>query len=213
MSRIDASVYLVTDTVLCGGPAGVVDTVRRAVTGGVSAVQIRDPLASTRDLAALATAVLDALRETGIPVIVNDRVDVALAVGAHGVHVGQRDLHPLAARRLIGPAAHLGLSVSTEAELRDALMLPDGTVDLLGVGPIRDTPSKTDAAPAIGFDALAAMCAAGSVPCVAIGGVKAADIPELRRAGAVGLAVISAICGQADPAAAAATLRRGWDAP
>ena len=212
MSRIDASVYLVTDTALCGGAAGVVDTVRRAVAGGVSAVQIRDPLATTRELADLATAVLDALRGSGIPLVVNDRVDVALAVGADGVHVGQRDLDPLSARRLIGPTAHLGLSISTVQELDDALALPPGTVDLFGVGPIRDTPSKTDAAPAVGFDRLAALCAVSSVPVVAIGGVKAADIPALRNAGAVGLAVISAICGQADPRAAAADLRRGWDA-
>ena len=212
MSEIDASVYLVTDTALCGGPAGVVDTVRQAVAGGVSAVQVRDPLATTRELAALATAVLDALRGSGVPIIVNDRVDVALAVGADGVHVGQRDLHPLAARRLIGPGVHLGLSISTLEELHEALALPTGTVDLLGVGPIRHTPSKTDAAPPLGFDGLAAICAGSSVPSVAIGGVKAADIPALRRAGAVGLAVISAICGQADPRAAAADLRHVWDA-
>lgn len=207
---IDASVYLVTDTALCGGPAGVLDTVRRAVLGGVTAVQIRDPLATTRELAALAAAVLDGLRGTGVPMIVNDRVDVALAVGADGVHVGQRDLPAVDARRLIGPSVHLGLSVSTDEELRDALALPPGTVDLLGVGPIRDTPSKTDTAPALGFDGLAAMCVASSIPCVAIGGLKSGDLCELQVAGAAGLAVISAICGQADPRGAAAALSHGW---
>lgn len=211
MRQLDFRVYLVTDTAQCGGPAGVLDTVRRAAAGGVTAVQVRDPAATTRELAALCTAVLDVLRGTGIPMIVNDRVDVALAVGADGVHVGQQDLDPVAARRLIGPGLHLGLSVSAPAEHVAALALPAGTVDLLGVGPVRDTPSKTDAAPALGFGGLAQVCAAGSLPCVAIGGLRTADAVTVKNAGAVGMAVISAICGQPDPAAAAAELLTAWD--
>ncbi len=210
MRRIDPSVYLVTDTALCRGPAGVVETVRQAVLGGVTAVQVRDPPATTRELAALAAAVLEALRGTGIPLIVNDRVDVALAVGADGVHVGQDDLDPVAARRLIGPELHLGLSVSSDAELAEALGLPPGTVDLLGVGPIRDTPSKTDASPALGFDGLARICAASPLPCVAIGGLGVGDVVDLMASGAVGVAVISAICGRADPRAAARDLATAW---
>jgi thiamine-phosphate pyrophosphorylase len=206
----DFSVYLVTDTAQCGGPAGVVDTVRRAVAGGITAVQVRDPTATTRELAALATAVREVLRGTGIPLIVNDRVDVALAVGADGVHVGQQDLDPVAARRLIGPGLHLGLSVSDPAEHVAALALPAGTVDLLGVGPVRDTPSKTDAAAALGFGGLAAVCAAGPFPCVAIGGLRTADAAMVKNSGAVGMAVISAICGQPDPSAAAAGLLAAW---
>jgi thiamine-phosphate diphosphorylase len=208
--QLDFSVYLVTDTVQCGGPNGVVDTVRRAVAGGATAVQVRDPAASTRELAALAAAVREVLQGTGVPLIVNDRVDVALAVGADGVHVGQQDLDPVAARRLIGPGLHLGLSVSDSSQHRAALALPAGTVDLLGVGPVRDTPSKTDAAPALGFGGLAAICAAGPLPCVAIGGLRTADAAAVRDCGAVGMAVISAICGQPDPAAAAAELLAAW---
>jgi thiamine-phosphate diphosphorylase len=207
---LDFSVYLVTDTAQCGGPAGVVDTVRAAAAGGVTAVQVRDPAATTRELAALAGAVRDVLRGSGIPVIVNDRVDVALAVGADGVHVGQQDLDPVSARRLLGPGMHLGLSVSDPSQHAAAMALPPGTVDLLGVGPIRDTPSKTDAAPALGFDGLAALCAAGTLPCVAIGGLRTADAARVKAGGAVGMAVISAICGQPDPAAAAAELLAAW---
>lgn len=210
MIAVDPSVYLVTDTSLCGGPGAVVDTVRQAVAGGVTAVQVRDPSASTRDLAALAAAVREALDGTDIAVIVNDRVDVAVAVGADGVHVGQRDLHPAAARRLIGPDRHLGLSISAPQELAAALLLPAGTVDLLGVGPIRDTASKTDAAVALGFDGLAQLCAASSLPCIAIGGLGVDDVPALKAAGVVGIAVISAICGQPDPAAAARRLATAW---
>ena len=210
MRAADFRVYLVTDTALCGGPEGVVATVRRAVAGGVTAVQVRDPRSTTRDLVALATAVRDALAGSGVPMIVNDRVDVAVAVGADGAHVGQRDLDPVAARSLLGADLHLGLSISTEAELVSALGLPVGTVDLLGVGPVRDTPSKTDASPALGFDGLARICRASTVPCVAIGGLRAGDAGALRSAGAQGMAVISAICGQRDPAAAAAGFVTEW---
>jgi thiamine-phosphate pyrophosphorylase len=208
--QFDFSVYLVTDTAQCGGPAGVVDTVRRAVVGGVTAVQVRDPTATTREFAALAAAQHLHQRGSGIPLIVNDRVDVALAVGADGVHVGQQDLDPVAARRLIGPGRHLGLSVSVPTQHVAALALPAGTVDLLGVGPVRDTPSKTDAAPALGFGGLAAVCSAGPLPCVAIGGLRTADAAMVKDSGAVGMAVISAICGQPDPAAAAAGLLAAW---
>ncbi len=210
MSGIDASLYLLTDTLLCGGPTEVVRTVRLAVAGGVTAVQVRDPLATTRELASLSAAVLEALRGSGVPVIVNDRVDVALAVGADGVHVGQRDLDPVAARRLLGPHRHVGLSISTAEELSEALTLPPGTVDLLGVGPIRNTPSKTDAAPALGFDGLARICASTTTPCVAIGGLGPADVAALRAAGAAGMAVISAICGRPDPQSAARELITAW---
>ena len=212
MRAIDPAVYLVTDTAMCAGAEGVVRTVRSAVSGGVTAVQVRDPGATTRQLTTLARAVADALHGTGIPLVVNDRVDVALAVGADGVHVGQTDLEPVAARRLIGPRMHLGLSVSNPDELAAALELPAGTVDLLGVGPIRDTSSKTDAAPALGFVGLARICAASSIACVAIGGLGAEDVPAVKTSGAIGLAVISAICGQPDPVAAARRLSVAWRA-
>lgn len=210
MSEFDFSVYLVTDTRLCGGPAGVLDTVRRAVAGGVSAVQVRDPLATTRELVELATGLLEVLRGSGVPLIVNDRADVALAVGADGLHVGQSDLDPVAARRLVGPSLHLGLSISTPAELLAAAALPAGTVDLLGVGPIRATPSKTDASPALGWPGLRQICRDSAMPCVAIGGLGMDDIGALKQAGVVGLAVISAICGRPDPEKSARELASAW---
>jgi thiamine-phosphate pyrophosphorylase len=210
LTHFDFSVYLVTDTRLCGGPAGVLDTVRRAVAGGVTAVQVRDPLASTRELVELSRAVLGVLRGSGVPLIVNDRADVALAVGADGLHVGQRDLDPVSARRLIGPTMHLGLSVSTPGDLTAASDLPVGTLDLLGVGPIRDTPSKVDASSAMGFDGLARICRDSPLPCVGIGGLQLEDVTALKSAGAVGMAVISAICGRPDPEAATRELVSAW---
>jgi thiamine-phosphate pyrophosphorylase len=209
---LDPTVYLVTDTALCGGPGGLEETVRAAVVGGVTAVQLRDPSASTRELAALGRVLVGLLRPLGVPLVVDDRVDVALAVDADGAHVGQRDLDPLAARRLLGPDRHLGLSVSTPQEARAAAALPPGTVDLLGVGPVHPTTSKADARPAIGLDGLAAVVTAASLPCVAIGGLRAEDVPALAAAGAAGAAVVSAVCGTADPRAAAARLAAAWDA-
>ncbi|PZR55379.1 thiamine phosphate synthase [Xylanimonas oleitrophica] len=212
-ARLDPTVYLVTDTRLCGGPAGVVETVRGAVSGGVTAVQLRDPGASTRELVALGEALLALLRPVGVPLVVDDRVDVALALGADGAHVGQSDLDPVAARRLLGPGRHLGLSVSTPDEARAAVALPPGTVDLLGVGPVNPTTSKADARPAVGADGLARVvhaASAGRLPCVAIGGLRTQDVPALHAAGAAGSAVVSAVCGTPDPEAATRSLVRAW---
>ena len=181
-----------------------------AVEGGATAVQLRDPLATTRDLVTLGRALRAVLDPVGVPLIINDRADVALVVGAAGVHVGRWDLDPLDARAVLGPRAHVGLSISSWTELTAALAFPAGTVDLLGVGPVRDTLSKPDAAPALGWPGLAEVCAASPLPCVAIGGIGAVDVPLVVGAGAAGLAVISAICGRPDPRRAAADLAAAW---
>lgn len=204
--------YLVTDSRLCGGPAGVLQTVRAAVAGGVSSVQLRDPQATTRELMHLGGALKRVLDGSGVPLIINDRIDIALALDAEGAHIGQRDLDARSARRLLGPGRHLGLSVSSLGELDDALALPVGTIDLLGVGPIRTTARKPDASAPIGIDGLAEICRGADVPCVAIGGLALADAHAVRGAGASGMAVISAICGTADPEQAARDLRAAWEA-
>lgn len=211
MSRtLDPAVYLVTDTALCGGPDGVARTVATAARHGVTAVQLRDPGATTRELAGLAGRLLAELAGTGVPLVVDDRLDVALAVGAAGVHLGQRDLDPVSARRIAGPGLHIGFSVSTAREALEALALPAGTVDLLGVGPVLATATKPDAAPPTGWAELAAICSLSQLPCVAIGGLGAAHAQDVRRAGAAGLAVVSAVCGRPDVAAAAAGLAAAW---
>lgn len=210
-TSVGAGIYLVTDTGLCGGRDGVAATAAAAAATGVRTVQLRDPSATTRELVALGRALRTVLDPLGVPLIVNDRADVALVIGAAGVHVGQRDLDPRDARALLGPTAHVGLSISSERELVDALALPAGTVDLLGVGPIFDTASKTDAAPAMGWTGLAAVCSASPLPAVAIGGIGVAELPAVAAAGAVGAAVISAICGRPDPHASARELVAAWD--
>lgn len=200
MSRsFDLSVYLVTDTELAG-PRGVVETVRQAMAGGVTLVQLRDPHAGTRNLVETAAALLEVLRPLDVPLIINDRVDVALAVGAEGVHVGQSDMPTDKVRALIGPDRILGLSTSTFAQMEGDDL---GPVDYLGIGPVFATPTKTNASTPIGFDGLAAMVAKSSLPVVAIGGLKPEHVEPTLAAGADGLAIVSAIMAAEDPARAA----------
>lgn len=212
--HLDLSLYLVTDTALCGR-FGVAPTVSAAVTAGVTVVQLRDPHACDDELVRLGREVATGLEGTGIPLVVNDRVHLVEAIGAHGAHVGQGDLDVAEARRRLGPQAILGLSVQTvahvEAALGLGLGLDAGIVDYLGVGPVWSQATKPDAAAPAGVAVLRAVVAASPWPCVAIGGVDARRAAQARRAGAAGVAVVSAICGRPDVVAATRTLRQAWD--
>ena len=208
----DLSLYLVTDSRRCGG-RDVPDVVAAAVAGGVTAVQVRDKDASRRELLALVRAVQAAVAGTGVPVVVNDAVDVALLAGADGVHVGQDDLPPEEIRALLGPDVLLGLSVSSVAQARAAERLPAGTVDHLGVGPVWRTATKPDAAEPLGLDGLRQVVAASTLPCVAIGGIDAHNAAAVRATGVAGLCVVSAVCAAPDPAAAARSLLPGAGRP
>lgn len=208
----DLSTYVVTDTALCG-VRGVPAVVAAAVRGGATCLQVRDKTAGTRDLLALVEAVVAVAGD--VPVLVNDRLDVALAARARGVavaglHLGQSDLPAPVARRLLWPGALLGLSVGTVAQLHEVLDWPDGTVDHLGVGPVRATPTKPDHDRAIGLGGAAAVAAAAPLPCVAIGGLDAGLAGPLRRAGLAGAAYVSAVCAAADPEAATRELAQAW---
>ncbi|WP_145107330.1 thiamine phosphate synthase [Cereibacter sediminicola] len=178
-----------------------------AVRGGATLVQLRDKHRSDAELVPLARRLVAALEPFGVPLIVNDRVEVVLAAGAAGLHVGQGDLGIEEARRRIGPDRLLGLSVEAPGHLQ---ALPLGIVDYVGVGPVRATASKPDHAPPIGFDGLARLVAAAPVPAVAIGGLGAGDARAVKAAGADGLAVVSAIGSAADPEAAARALAEEW---
>lgn len=204
--KLDLSTYLVTDASLCG-ERGVEAVVRQAIAGGVSLVQLRDPVAKTGELVQQARALLALLRPARIPLIINDRVDVALAVSADGVHVGQRDMAVADVRALVGPAMIVGLSISSLEELeRSTAAL--STVDYLGVGPIFATQTKPDAAPPMGVAGLAEIVARTHLPVVAIGGVKRENAAETIRAGAHGVAVVSDICCASDPTLATQQLAR-----
>ena len=204
MGRIDYSLYLVTDRALARGRP-LADVVRAAVAGGVTCVQLREKDASAREFAAAARELLALLRPLGVPLIVNDRIDVALAAGADGVHVGQQDLSVADARRLGPPGWIVGVSAESVA---DAARAERDGADYVGASPVFATPTKADHAPPLGLAGLRALRAATKLPLVAIGGLHAGNARETIRAGADGLAVVSAIVAADDPRAAAAELRR-----
>ncbi len=202
--HFDLNLYLVTDA-----PEkcrfGMLETVERAIAGGVTIVQYRSTNPDAGTCWAEAKPLADFLRSRGITFIVNNRVDLALALDADGVHIGQRDLPVPQTRRLIGPEKILGLSVSNRAQL-DAV--DPALVDYLGIGPVFPTISKSDAAPETGIENLAKLAALSPLPVVAIGGLNVERSRAVRATGTVaGIAVVSAICGAEDPEAAARELR------
>lgn len=163
-------------------------------------VQLRDKKASTEELIQTGQALKAVLAGTGVPLIVNDNLEAALAIGAAGVHIGQEDLPVAQARTLIGEQMILGLSIenTTAAQAVDARL-----VDYLGIGPVFATATKPDHKRPIGLTGLQELIALSTLPAVAIGGLKAEHVAAVIQAGAQGLAVVSAICGQANPALAA----------
>ncbi|WP_156253386.1 thiamine phosphate synthase [Pseudactinotalea terrae] len=207
---VDLSLYVVTDTGLCG-QRGVPATVAAAVAGGATMVQLRDPGATDADFVALGLAVREMLVGTGVPLIVDDRIHLVEAIGADGVHVGQRDMPPSQARQLLGQDAIVGLSVSTIEQVSAARGLGDGVLDYLGAGPVWPTGTKPDHGAPIGPDGAAAVAAASAWPVVAIGGVTTERAGALRQTGVAGVAVVSAVCAAEDSAVAAASLRAAWD--
>ena len=203
MNAIDLSLYLVLDPDLCGGPAGMVHTAIQAAKNGATVVQLRAPNWKKRQWLTTAFELKAALAPYGVPLIINDHIDVALAVDAEGVHVGQGDLPALETRRLIGPDKILGLSVGSAEEMAT---VPAAGVDYLGIGPVYPTGTKADAGEATGVALFAELVAATALPVVAIGGIHRDNCSPLFEAGTDGVAVVSAICGRDDPARATATL-------
>lgn len=200
--------YLVTDQTSLRSRS-LIDVVQAAVQGGVTCVQLREKQASTQDFFALATSLMALLAPKGIPLIVNDRVDIALACGAQGLHLGQSDLPVASARKLLPPHVFIGWSVETPADVAKAGQLP---VDYLGVSPVFATPTKTDTQTPWGLSGLRDIRPHTTLPLVAIGGIHAGNASEVLAAGADSLAVVTAICSAADPVSAAATLRSLCDA-
>jgi thiamine-phosphate pyrophosphorylase len=195
----DLSVYLVLDPDLCRD-IGMIETTRLAVAGGVTIVQLRDKQADTAKMIETGRALKAVLAGTGVPLIINDDVEAAIAIHAEGLHVGQSDMVAVMARQRVGHGMILGLSVETEELAR---RVDPSIVDYVGIGPVFATSTKPDHKQPIGFDGLARIAAMAPVPAVAIGGVKAEHAGPALGAGAKGIAVVSAICGQPDPEAAA----------
>ena len=195
--------YLVTDRELSCGRS-LEEVVTEAVAGGVTIVQLREKDASTGEFVALASRLLQTLRPLGIPLIINDRVDVALAVDADGVHIGQSDMPYEDARRLLGPDKIIGLSVESFEDIEKANALD---VDYIGISPVYGTPTKTDTAEPFGLEGLRKAVSMSVHPTVAIGGMNAGTIPDVMAAGTDGVAVVSAICSAEDIRGASSQLK------
>ncbi|MHA2709608.1 thiamine phosphate synthase [Vibrio owensii] len=189
--------YLVTDDKQ--DLATLKRVVRKAVEGGVTMVQVREKHGDVRAFIERAQAVKDILKDTDVPLLINDRVDVALAVDADGVHLGQSDMPANIARELIGPNKILGLSIENEEQLAEADSLP---IDYIGLSAIFATPTKTNTKKHWGIDGLKMALETTSLPIVAIGGINESNIPQLSATGVHGLALVSAICHAEDPKAA-----------
>lgn len=199
----DWSLYLVTHRSLTAGRS-LEDIVYQAVQGGVSVVQLREKDCSTRDFICLAQSLKALLGPLGVPLLINDRVDVALAAGADGVHLGQSDMPCALARKLLGPEALIGLSLESEDQVEEANSLD---LNYVAVSPVFATPTKTNTAPALGLSGLRRMVESSLHPVVGIGGMNLHTVRSVMEAGAAGVAVVSAIVAAPDPCAAARQLR------
>lgn len=201
--------YVVLDRDLARG-RDLVDLARAAVAGGAGTIQVRGKDWTGRELFCMTRRLKQVTAALGALLVVNDRVDVALAAGADGVHLGQDDLPAIAARALLGPGRVLGISVQTEAQAQAAL----AWADYVSVSPVFVTPTKPDAGPGLGLKRLRRIAAAVAVPVVAIGGITPANAAQVAGAGAAGLAVVSAVVGAEDVTGAARALlaqaQRGW---
>ncbi len=206
----DLTLYLVVGSdVTQGRPLD--EVVAAALRGGATLVQLREKALGDAELVGVARALKGRLAPLGVPLIVNDRVEVAKAAGADGVHLGQDDLDAARARAILGPDGLIGVSAGTAEE---AARIDKGLADYVGIGAVYATATKPDAGPPIGLARLAALARAlRPLPVVAIGGIGLREAAEVMASGAAdGIAVVSAICGAPDPEAAARALRREIDA-
>jgi thiamine-phosphate pyrophosphorylase len=206
-ANIDYSLYLVTDRNLAKGRS-TLEIVQAAVEGGVTCVQLREKECSILEFIQQALAVKEFLKDRGVPLIINDRVDVALAVAADGVHLGQTDMPLQTAQKIVGGSMIIGISAES---LEDAVEAERGGADYLGVSPIYATPTKPDTAPPLGLEGLKAIREAVKLPLVAIGGLNRDNAAAVIRSGGDGVAVVSAIVAADNPAEAARNLKQTID--
>lgn len=199
---MDLSLYLVTHR-------GKLETeeffqiIAAAVAGGVKVVQLREKEASARETIFLGKRLLAYLKPMGVPLIINDRVDVAHAIGADGVHLGQSDLNVAEARAILGRQAIIGLSVESLQQAQEALL---EEVDYIAASPVFSTDTKTDCSAPWGLKGLKKLCSLSRSPVIGIGGINEANVKEVMHCGAKGIAVVSAIFDAPCPKAAARAL-------
>jgi len=201
---MDLSLYLVTDRQLAG-ERPIEEIVRQAISGGVTTVQLREKGTPSEEFFKIATSLRALTRKEGVTFIVNDRLDIALAAGADGVHVGREDLPAERARELLGADRILGVTAANEEEARDAAAVG---ADYIGCNAVFPTLTKTDTGPAIGLEGLERLVNSVDIPVVAIGGINAGNAGDVLSTGVAGIAVVSAIVSANDPVLAAGELRR-----
>lgn len=203
MQSFDLGLYLVTDSTLTGGRP-LLQIVEEAAEAGVTMVQLREKESNTRDFYRTAVAMKKLLESYHIPLIINDRIDIALACEADGLHIGQKDMPYTEARRLLGKERIIGLSV----ESREQAIEADGLdIDYIGISPVFGTPTKTDTATPLGLEGIRQIVEICRHPAVGIGGIHPGNAGEIIRAGAQGIAVVSAIISAADVKAATRELK------
>jgi len=200
---MDLSLYLVTDRQLAG-ERPIEEIVRQAISGGVTTIQLREKEAPSGEFFKIASSLRALTRKAGVTFIVNDRIDIVLAAGADGVHVGQEDLPAERARELLGDNRILGVTAANEEE---ALAAAAGGADYIGCNAVFSTPTKTDTGPAMGLNGLERLVNCVDIPVVAIGGINAGNAGDVLSTGVTGIAVVSAIISADDPALAARELR------
>jgi len=205
--NVNYSLYLVTDRGLARGRS-TLDIVKAAVSGGVTCVQLREKDCSTLEFIEQALAIKNFLQAREVPLIINDRLDVALAVAADGVHLGQSDMPLEMAQKIAGPSMIFGISAES---LQDAVTAEKDGADYLGVSPIFATPTKTDTAPPLGLEGLRKIRKRIEIPLVGIGGLNITNSAEVIRNGGDGVAVVSAIVAADDPETSAKNLKRMID--
>ena len=201
---VDYSLYLVTDRSLSRGRTSA-EIVGAAVRGGVTCVQLREKHCSTREFIQEARSLQPLLQQQRIPLIINDRLDVALAIGADGIHLGQSDMALADARRLVGKKMIIGISAEN---LDDAILAEQEGADYIGISPVFATNTKADTAAPLGLEGIRRIRRAVMIPLVGIGGINGGNIRDIVCAGADGVAVVSAIVSADCPETAAAELKR-----
>jgi thiamine-phosphate pyrophosphorylase len=195
--------YVITDEAVSHG-LGHVEIARQAAEGGADVIQLRDKARTERDMMAIALQIVKITRSSGISFMVNDRLDLALACGADGVHLGQEDLPVPFARRISPKGFVIGTSVRS---VQEALVAESEGADYIALSPIFDTATKSDAGPGKGLERLREIKSAVSIPVIAIGGIGRTNVRHVMEAGADGVAVISAVVGQKDIVKATAEMR------
>ncbi len=206
--NLDLSLYLILDPPMCGGFSQTIAVAEEVLASGVSVIQLRAPTLKKKAWYELALTLKPLCQAYKVPLIINDHVDIALAVDADGVHIGQEDMPVIMARQLLGNKKIIGLSVTNQNE---ALQANDLSVDYVGIGPVFATDTKKDAAAALGFDKAQQLIQVSQHPSVLIGGLKPEHIGAVKKSGAHGICVVSAICAASAPGRVTQQMKALWN--